>query len=52
MAAHIDQAVEEPDPLIIAEKIRYALIEMDRLVGRSGIEDMLDALFSRFCIGK
>ena len=25
---------------------------MHELIGRSGVEDMLDALFGRFCIGK
>jgi tRNA modification GTPase len=24
----------------------------DRLSGRAGVEDMLDALFGRFCLGK
>ena len=24
----------------------------DRLTGRAGVEDMLDALFGRFCLGK
>lgn len=42
----------EPDLLIVAEQLRAARQAMDRLVGRSGVEDMLDALFSRFCIGK
>ena len=52
MAAYVDFAQQETDQLIVAENLRYTLVEMDRLVGRSGIENMLDALFSRFCIGK
>ena len=40
------------DPLIAAEGLRRARLALDRLVGRSGTEDMLDALFGRFCIGK
>ena len=24
----------------------------DRLTGRAGVEDLLDALFGRFCLGK
>ena len=40
------------DPLIAAEALRRARLALDRLVGRSGTEDMLDALFGRFCIGK
>jgi tRNA modification GTPase len=42
----------EPDPLLAAEALRLARVALDRLVGRSGTEDMLDALFGRFCIGK
>lgn len=42
----------EPDPLIAAEHLRLARRALDALVGRTGTEDMLDALFGRFCIGK
>ncbi|TXH16435.1 MAG: tRNA uridine-5-carboxymethylaminomethyl(34) synthesis GTPase MnmE [Gammaproteobacteria bacterium] len=42
----------EFDPLIIAEHLRIARLALDRLVGRATTEDMLDALFGRFCIGK
>lgn len=42
----------EPDPLIAAENLRLARRALDALVGRTGTEDMLDALFGRFCIGK
>jgi tRNA modification GTPase len=38
--------------LIAAEGLRQARIELDRVTGRAGVEDMLDALFGRFCIGK
>ena len=40
------------DLLILAENLRYARGALDRLTGRAGTEDMLDALFGRFCIGK
>jgi len=40
------------NPLIIAEHLRTARAAFDRLVGRTATEDMLDALFGRFCIGK
>ena len=40
------------DPLLAAEDLRHARVALDRLVGRAGTEDMLDALFGRFCIGK
>ena len=45
-------AASVQDPLIVAEHLRVARLALDRLVGRSGTEDMLDALFGRFCIGK
>jgi tRNA modification GTPase len=40
------------DPLILAERLRLARVAFDRLIGRSTTEDMLNALFGRFCIGK
>lgn len=40
------------DLLIIAEEVRRALRALDAVAGRSGIEDVLDAVFARFCIGK
>lgn len=40
------------DPLLVAEGLRRARVAFDRLLGKSGTEDMLDALFGRFCIGK
>jgi tRNA modification GTPase len=42
----------EGDLLVVAEHLRTARLAMDRLSGRAGVEDMLDALFGRFCIGK
>jgi tRNA modification GTPase len=44
-------AAAMPDPLLAAEELRLARQALDRLVGRVGTEDMLDALFGRFCIG-
>lgn len=35
-----------------AEALRLARAAFDRLSGRAGVEDMLDALFGRFCLGK
>jgi tRNA modification GTPase len=40
------------DLLVIAEHLRTARGAFDRLTGRAATEDMLDALFGRFCIGK
>lgn len=49
------QALVDPcggDPLLLADSLRVARGSFDRLLGRSGVEEMLDALFARFCIGK
>ncbi|MEL7187983.1 MAG: tRNA uridine-5-carboxymethylaminomethyl(34) synthesis GTPase MnmE [Pseudomonadota bacterium] len=40
------------DPLLLAEELRRARAGFDKIVGRATTEDMLDALFGRFCIGK
>lgn len=40
------------DPLLVAEELRRTRLAFDRLIGRATTEDMLDALFGRFCIGK
>jgi tRNA modification GTPase len=45
-------AEREADLLLGAERLRLARTAFDRLVGRASTEDMLDALFGRFCIGK
>jgi tRNA modification GTPase len=39
-------------PLFAAEGLRLARAALDRITGRAGVENMLDALFGRFCIGK
>ncbi len=42
----------DEDLLLIGEKLRIARRSLDRLLGRHSTEDVLDALFGRFCIGK
>jgi tRNA modification GTPase len=46
------RAGEIPDPLLIAEELRVARMAIDRISGRAGVEELLDALFGRFCLGK
>jgi len=48
----LDAAAGLADPVLVAECLRLARAGLDRLIGRTGTEDMLDALFGRFCIGK
>ena len=40
------------DIVVTAEALRSARAAFDRLTGRVGVEDLLDALFGRFCLGK
>lgn len=46
------EAAQGGDWILLVETIRQARAALDRLSGRGGVEDMLDALFGRFCIGK
>jgi len=50
--AELASAMQIDDPLLRAEHIRIARELIDGLTGKAGIEDMLDALFGRFCLGK
>lgn len=50
--AELSAAEASEDPLIIAEHLRQARGRLDAITGKSGVEDMLDALFGAFCIGK
>lgn len=52
MAECLAALVYDDDLLLTAENLRLARLAIDRITGRSGTEEMLDALFSRFCIGK
>lgn len=45
-------ASSQSDLLILAEHLRQARLAFDALLGRTSTEDVLDALFGRFCIGK
>lgn len=46
------EADSAADLLIVAESLRSARNALDRITGKASVEDMLDALFGRFCIGK
>jgi tRNA modification GTPase len=51
-AASALRDVPENDLLILAESLRQALLALDTLSGRQSTEDVLDALFGLFCLGK
>ena len=49
----LSQASMSQKPLeFIAEDMRRAAQALGRIVGAVDVEDILDAVFSRFCIGK
>lgn len=50
--AELHAAESQRDILFIAEHLRQARVALDRITGRAGVEEMLDALFGRFCVGK
>jgi tRNA modification GTPase len=51
-AEALSSAAAAREIVLIAEDLRLARGAFDRLTGRAGVEDVLDALFSRFCLGK
>lgn len=51
-AEALSVAAGEHDLLLRAESLRLARLPLDQLLGRTHVEDMLDALFGAFCIGK
>lgn len=46
------RASEVREPVLVAEELRLARLAIDRIAGRTGVEDLLDSLFRRFCLGK
>jgi tRNA modification GTPase len=48
----LSRAGASGDLPILAEELRLARNAFDRITGRAGVEDVLDSLFSRFCLGK
>ncbi|MCL6741601.1 tRNA uridine-5-carboxymethylaminomethyl(34) synthesis GTPase MnmE [Sphingomonas sp. RB56-2] len=50
--AALCRAGELDDAVLIAEELRVARLAIDRISGRAGVEDLLDTLFGRFCLGK
>jgi tRNA modification GTPase len=49
---HLLAAGAARDLLVLAEELRLGRRTIDALTGQAGTEDMLDRLFSGFCIGK
>jgi tRNA modification GTPase len=52
MAGELRMAASASAPEIVAEHLRAGSDALGRLTGRLEVEDVLGAIFSRFCIGK
>lgn len=50
--AALRRARLQPQAELVAEELRGATDALGRIVGRTGVEDVLDLLFGEFCIGK
>ncbi len=51
-AAALTEAAEAHDAVLRAEALRHAAAAFGAIAGRVGVDDVLDRIFSRFCIGK
>jgi len=50
--AALERALAAPAIELMAEDLRLAAHALGRISGRVRVDDILDAVFSRFCIGK
>ena len=52
MSIYLIAMLVADDVVVAAEELRYASRAIGRVTGRVDVEDVLDTLFSSFCIGK
>lgn len=52
VVSHIEDGKHAPAQELLTEHIRLAIRSLGRLTGRVDVEDLLDMIFSEFCIGK
>ncbi|MCB9963645.1 MAG: tRNA uridine-5-carboxymethylaminomethyl(34) synthesis GTPase MnmE [Rhodospirillales bacterium] len=50
--ACLEKALTAPLPELMAEDVRLAVRALGKITGRVDVEDLLDIIFSEFCIGK
>jgi len=48
----LERSMTLEDPVLVAEELRTARLAVDRISGQAGVDELLDALFGRFCLGK
>ncbi|MEE8534453.1 MAG: tRNA uridine-5-carboxymethylaminomethyl(34) synthesis GTPase MnmE, partial [Kiloniellales bacterium] len=48
----LERALPAATPELMAEDLRLAARALGRIAGRIDVEDVLDAIFREFCIGK
>jgi tRNA modification GTPase len=51
-ALALEKALDEPQPELMAQELRFAINALGRITGRVDVEDLLDVIFKDFCIGK
>lgn len=51
-ASALRRLARASEPELAAEELRDAVRALGRITGRAGVEDVLDAVFAGFCIGK
>ena len=50
--ACLERAMQQDWPELRGEELRLAMRALGRLTGQVGVEELLDAIFGQFCIGK
>jgi tRNA modification GTPase len=50
--SHLARAATVTDDVLCTEDVRLAVRALGRITGRVDVEDLLDLIFSEFCIGK
>ncbi len=51
--SHLENSLRPNLPIeLLAEELRRAARNVGKLIGEVGTEDLLDSIFSKFCIGK
>ncbi|CAG8501762.1 7057_t:CDS:10 [Paraglomus occultum] len=48
----LERFAEQDDVVLRAEELRYAANAVGKITGQVNVEEVLDAIFERFCIGK